>query len=101
MNDIALKKLMEDDVAREELRKSESPEALAEALKSYGVDCSAEEIRSAMDTLINSDGELSAENLDNVAGGFWGAVAGIAILLWLGIGYIQGGIDGTKSCWNK
>lgn len=98
MNNDALKKLMENDAAREELRKTGSPEALAEALKSYGVECSAEEIRNAMGTLTDGEGELSAESLDNVAGGFWGAVAGIAILLWLGIGYIQGGIDGTKSC---
>ena len=41
MNNDALKKLMENDAAREELRKTGSPEALAEALNWYGGECSA------------------------------------------------------------
>lgn len=102
MNNDVLKKLMENEAAREELRKTKSPEELAEALKLYGIECTAEEIRSAMDATISNEGELSAESLDNVAGGIiWGGVAAIAVLAWLGIGYVQGVYDGTKKCWRK
>ena len=96
MNNDILNNLIGNEAAREELQKTTSPEELSQALKAYGIACSAEEINEAIASLDNN-GELSEDSLDSVAGGFaTGALIAWAVLIWLGIGYIRGSIDGVK-----
>lgn len=96
MNTDVMKNLIANETAREELQKAQSPEELSEALKKYGIECSAEELNDAI-TSMQSNGELSEDALDSVAGGFSvGAAIACGVLLWLGVGYVQGLIDGVK-----
>jgi len=93
MNEM-IKNMMEDEAIRAELLNTKTPEELSEALKAHGVEISAAELESAILQMTQESDELSETDLNEVAGGFWGAVAAIAIMAWLGIGYVQGVKDG-------
>ena len=70
MNEELLKEVLSDEAFAKSLIEMETPEDVQTALKEKGVDLSIEDIKAIQNLLVNQeDGELSEDDLENVAGG--------------------------------
>ena len=70
MNEELLKEVLSDEAFAKSLIEMETPEDVQTALKEKGVDLSIEDIKAIQNILVNQeDGELSEDDLENVAGG--------------------------------
>lgn len=86
MNQEKLASLMENEQFTAEMEKAESAEQFQEILALYGVELSLEEIQKEMkqaeEAAENSDGELSEDALEDVAGGIIGIGGGCIKFFW-------------------
>jgi lactobin A/cerein 7B family class IIb bacteriocin len=69
MNEEKIKELFSDEAFVDSILEMETPEEVQKALSDKGVELSLEEIGTIKDTLASSDGELSENELEEVAGG--------------------------------
>ncbi len=85
MNQEKLASLMENEQFTAEMEKAESAEQFQEVLARYGVELSLEEIQREMkqaeEAAENSEGELSEDALEDVAGGVRG-IGGCIRFFW-------------------
>ena len=89
MNEELLKEVLSDEAFAKSLIEMETHEDVQTALKEKGVDLSIEDIKAIQNLLVNQeDGELSEDDLENVAGG------SLTIMAALGIASIIGAADG-------
>ena len=97
MNEELLKEVLSDEAFAKSLREMETPEDVQTALKEKGVDLSIEDIKAIQNILVNQeDGELSEDDLENVAGG------SLTIMAALGIASIIGAaVGGTIKLGNS
>lgn len=97
MNEELLKEVLSDEAFAKSLIEMETPEDVQTALKEKGVDLSIEDIKAIQNLLVNQeDGELSEDDLENVAGG------SLTIMAALGIASIIGtAVGGTIKLGNS
>ena len=70
--------LMQDEQFKEKLSQAEDLEAMAALFRNEGFEITGEDLKAAVE---QQDGELSEENLENVAGG---GILGAAVILFIG-----------------
>ena len=89
MNEQQIKEIFSDESFVNSILEMETPQDVQKALSEKGLDLSLEEINTIQNTLINNDneGELSEDDLENVAGG----VAVTTVICGLIIGAAVGG----------
>lgn len=92
MNEELLKEVLSDADFAKSLIEMDTPEAVQSALKEKGIDLSLEDITAIQNILTNqSEGELSEDDLENVAGGSLTIMGAIAIAGIIGAA-VGGGI---------
>lgn len=69
MNEQAIRELFSDETFIASILAMETPEEVQKALAEKGLDLSLEEISAIKNTLTEDEGELSEDDLENVAGG--------------------------------
>lgn len=88
-----LEQLKNDPAFIEEIRKAEGAEEIAKLFMAKGIEVTAAQIESLLQE--DGEGELSEEDLDNVAGGITEILVGIGVLLFLA-GLAKGARCNTK-----
>lgn len=97
MNEELLKEVLSDTDFAQSLLEMESPEDVQSALKNKGVDLSLEDITTIQNILANqAEGELSEDDLENVAGGSLTIMSAIGIA-----GIISASVSGGIALGNK
>ena len=88
MDEKRIKEVFADEVFVKQLFSLETPEEAQTALKAKGIEMSREEVLKLRDALVAASqeagaggGELSTEQLDNVAGGFLDTITSIIITI--------------------
>lgn len=85
MNEELLKEVLSDTDFAKSLAEMETPEEVQAALKEKGVDISLEDIAAIQNVLENqNEGELSEDDLENVAGGSLTVMAALGIASIIG-----------------
>lgn len=82
MNEQQIKELFSDEAFTASILEMETPEEVQKALSDKGLELSLEEISTIQNSLLNNEGELSEDELENVAGG----IAVTAVICGLIIG---------------
>lgn len=97
MDEALLKEVLSDTEFAKSLIELETPQQVQAALKEKGVDLSIADITAIQNVLAQQEeGELSEDDLENVAGGSLTIMAAIGIA-----GIISAAIGGTVSLGNK
>ncbi len=82
--------LMQDEQFKAKLSEAEDLEAMAALFRNEGFEITGADLEAAVE---QSNGELSEENLENVAGG---DILGAAVIFFIGGSILLGYIDGVK-----
>lgn len=97
MNEQKIKEVFSDQAFVESMLEMETAEDVQKALAEKGLDLSLAEIQSIKNSLENTEGELSEESLENVAGG---SITAIVCGLIIG-GAVAGGAFGLGKAVNN
>lgn len=93
--------LLENDEFRASIENAGSLEKVAELFTDAGYEVTADDIRQAAALDVNENGELTEDALENVSGGWIGAVIKGAAIIYVGYKLVRGYIDGARDGYNK